>query len=107
DGGGAARLLGRPVRRRPVEDEVGHVVAGPGLLLGVPPDVAFALRPRPAFGIGGGAVVHEAPVGRPGPAPFGSHPALLAGPAAARPLGLVLGVDPRLQPPAAGRPAGA
>src|SRR5581483_12316098 len=51
----------RPVRLivgRLVLHVIGRVVAGPLALLGVPPDVLLALRPRLAFGIGRSAVVH-------------------------------------------------
>src|SRR5690348_13543107 len=62
--GGAGRL---------VKLEVGHVVAGPGALAivgaGIPPDQLLALGPRVAVRIGGGAVVEDAPVRRPGEAP--------------------------------------
>ena len=71
--------------RRP---EVGHVVADPFAArrgdagLGVrriderriPPDPPLALAPRIAARVGGGAVVHDAAVGRPGPAPLEMRP---------------------------------
>ena len=46
---------------------------GPFLLSRVPPEISFSLRPRIAVGIGAGAVVHDAPIRRPGEAPLGLH----------------------------------
>src|SRR3712207_8895398 len=44
-------------------------------LVRVPPDVALALRPRAALGIGGRAVVEQAPVRGPRPRPLRRDPA--------------------------------
>src|SRR5206468_9165047 len=41
---------------------------------GIPPHPPLALAPRIALEVGGGAVVHDAAVGRPGPAPFEMRP---------------------------------
>src|SRR5690242_10280637 len=75
------------------------------LVLGVPPHVALALRPGRAVRPCGGAVVEDAPVRRPRPAPVGRDPVLLGvGPPASRlvdPVGVDAGMDPR----AAGRRA--
>src|SRR5205814_7218695 len=57
--------------------EVRHVGPGPLPLLLVPHDVALALRPGPAAGVGRGAVVEDAAVGGPGPAPLRSDQILL------------------------------
>src|SRR5215471_10907685 len=51
-------------------------MAGPLLLAFIPPNIRFTLRPRFSFGIGGRAVIEQAPVMRPGPSPFGSDPVL-------------------------------
>ncbi len=53
--------------------EVRLVVADPAALRRVPPDEFFPLRPGPAFGIGRGAVVHDAAIVRPGEAPLRLH----------------------------------
>src|SRR5690606_38405545 len=58
--------------------DVGDVVAGPLPLLLVPPDVGLALAPRPPVGVGRRAVVEDAPVRGPDPAPLVGHPVLLA-----------------------------
>src|SRR5690348_5982044 len=88
----------RAVRRGLGLDEVRRVDAGPRLLLLVPPDVLLALAPGLALGVGGGAVVEDAAVVRPGPAPLLGRRALLAaGLAVRRPVdapGVDAGVDP-------------
>ncbi len=96
------RVVGRVVAGGGGRPDVGVVVPGPAPRLGVPPDIALALRPGPALGVGRGPVVEDAPVVGPGPAPLGRDPALL-GPGLA-PVGLVdlVGVDPRVDPAAAG-----
>src|SRR5690606_3834980 len=48
---------------------VRHVGAGPALGLGIPPDQLLAFRPGFALGVGGGAVVEDATVRRPGEGP--------------------------------------
>src|SRR5206468_2247048 len=77
----------------------------PLLLLLVPPDVALALRPRLAVGRGGRAVVEDAAVAGPRPAPLVGDPVLLVARClACRLIDAVLvdaGMDPR---PARGRP---
>ena len=93
--------LGRVVRRL-VRREVGVVAAGPRALGRVPPDVALALGPRPPVGVGRGAVVELARVGRPRPAPFAGDPVLLGVRASAGGLVDAVGVDARVQPRAAG-----
>src|SRR5205823_7971951 len=69
--------VGRHVARLLVLLEVGYVEARPLALAAVPPDVALALGPRVAVRIGGGAVVDDPAVRRPGPRPFGRDVALL------------------------------
>src|SRR5581483_2797494 len=95
-------LLGvarRPVVGRLGRGEVGAVAdAGPLLLLGVPPDVALALRPRLAGGIGRGAVVDDPRVLRPRPAPLVRDPVLLAVGPAARGLVDAVPVDAAVDP---------
>ena len=73
------RVGRRPVRRRPVDDEVRHVVAGPLAACASSHQTYFLRsRPRLAVGVGRGAVVEDAAVGRPRPAPLRRDPALLA-----------------------------
>src|SRR5216684_2545818 len=65
------RLLApvNPVVRRLLAREVGNVVSGPFLALRVPPEILLPLRPGAPIRIGGGPVVQDAAVGRPGEAP--------------------------------------
>ncbi len=100
-----ARVLGRLVVRRLVLLEVGDVVPGPLAPLRVPPHQRLPLAPRPALGVGGGAVVQDPPVGRPGPRPLGRHPVLLPARLAAGGLVDAVGVHPAVDPAAAGRGA--
>src|SRR4029077_10430476 len=85
--------------------EVGDVVAGP--LLAVPPHPLLLLAPRLAVEIGGAAVVHDPPVGRPRVPPAQVRAALtrriglLAGRAVLVGSGKHAAVDPRR---AGGRP---
>src|SRR4030095_5004622 len=100
-------LLGLASLVRPVVGplglgEVGHVQAGPLAGLLVPPDVALALRPGLAVGVGRGPVVEDPPVGRPGPAPLGRDRPLLAGRLAAGGLVDLAGVAAAVDPAAAG-----
>src|SRR4029453_2249066 len=97
-----AGVVGRVVAGGGGRPDVGVVVPGPAALGGGPPHIALPLRPGPALGVGRGPVVEDAPVVGPGPAPLGGDPALL-GPGLA-PVGLVdlVGVDPRVDPAAAG-----
>src|SRR5260370_14590626 len=62
--------------------EIRHVEARPATGGSVPPDVLLSLRPGLAGRVGGGPVVEDAPVARPGPSPLwldgivrGAHPA--------------------------------
>ncbi len=65
--------------------------------VGIPPDIFLPLRPGPALRIGGGAVVHDAAIVRPGEAPVRLHRVVgdfaVAGAIAAR-LGKDAAVDP-------------
>src|SRR5579871_2391907 len=94
--------LRRNVVRTLMQVEVGDVVPGPALQLGIPPHVALLLRPWVAVHISGGAVIDDAAVQRPRPAPFGSDPTLLL--ARSSSCGLVLLVRKRtaVDPAAAG-----
>src|SRR5204863_8725284 len=65
----AAFVLAAARARALALGEVRHIVAGPLLLLLVPPDEFLALAPRLAVGGGGAAVVENAPVERPGESP--------------------------------------
>ena len=108
DGLDALGPLGRPVGRRLRLLEVGHVLPGPLprlALLRVPPDVGLALAPRLALGVGRGAVVEDAAVQRPRPAPLGGDERLVV--ARRPPVGLVdaVGEDTGVDPAAAGRRA--
>ncbi len=106
DGRHPRRVLGRAVVRRLVGLEVGVVAQRvPPALLGVPPDVALALRPRVAVRVGRRAVVEDPPVGRPRPAPLVGDPVLLAARLPARRPVDAVGVDPRVDPRAAARRA--
>ncbi len=96
------RILRRPVARRLIRNEVGHIMPRPLALVGVPPHQGLALAPRLAVRVGGRAVVQDAPVGRPGPAPLGRDPVLLAAGLAARRLVLPVGVHAAVDPAAAG-----
>ena len=69
--------VGRHVSGLLVLLEVGYVEARPLALSAVPPDVALALGPRVPVRIGGGAVVDDSTVRRPGPRPLGRDVALL------------------------------
>src|SRR5437016_6113543 len=71
-------LLGLKMRIL-VRREVGRVTeARPFVLVGIPPDVALALRPRPPIGIGGRPVVEDPDVLGPRPPPLGRDPVLLS-----------------------------
>src|SRR5207247_1359711 len=82
-----------------------RVVAGPLLLLRVPPDVALALRPRRPVRIRGRAVVEEPTVHRPRPAPFERARGLLPVRPLARRLVYVVRERPAVDPAAARRRA--
>ena len=70
--------IGRGNRVRPlVHVHVRHVGTRPPVVLLVPPHILLAFRPRLPIGVGRGAVVQDATVGRPCPSPFGGHPVLL------------------------------
>src|SRR6185437_15273938 len=98
---GAGRAVRRPVVRGLVGGEVRDVVPGPRGLLFVPPDQGLALAPRLALGVGRGAVVDDAPVGGPGPAPLVRDPVLLLARLAAGRLVDAAGVDAAVDPAAA------
>src|SRR5713226_3250674 len=66
----AALLLRRSIGRL-FCGEVRHVHSCPGTRAGVPPDVLLSLRPGLAGRVGGGPVVEDAPVTRPGESPLG------------------------------------
>src|SRR5215208_2978727 len=87
-----------PVRRRLGSLEVGHVEPGPLPVLLIPPDVFFPLRPRLALGVCGGAVVEDAAVGGPHPAPLGRDVVLLGPGLAAGSLVHAVGVDAGVDP---------
>src|ERR1700756_1515078 len=53
--------------------EIGNVIAHPGLLCLVPPDLAARGIPGLAIEIAGGAIVHDAAIRRPGPGPVGIY----------------------------------
>ena len=102
DRGHAGVLAGRLVVRRLVGLEVGVVPQPrPLALLGVPPDVLLALRPRLAVGIGGRAVVEDAAIGGPRPPPLRGDPVLLGARVAAGRLVDAVGVDAGVDPRAA------
>ena len=97
----------RPVRlvmRRLRRLEIGHVRPDPFLLLLIPVQQPLALRPRLAVGIGRGAVVHVAAIGRPGPGPVEMRARTLrpVGAARARPVVVLLREDAAVEPGAAG-----
>ena len=97
-----ARLLGRGEVGRLVRHEVDVVAqAVPFPLLGIPPGVALALRPRVPLGIGRGAVVEDARVQGPRPTPLRGDPVLLGVRLAARGLVDAVPVDPAVDPRAA------
>src|SRR6185437_11699448 len=74
------RILPASIRPRPIRGrllhEIGLIVSRPLLLLLVPPDVLLAFAPRLAFRVGRRAVVQQAAVMRPRPAPLGRYPTL-------------------------------
>src|ERR1700682_1403513 len=51
--------------------EVGNIEPGPTPGARIPPDIFFSLGPGLAGRVRGGAVIEDAPVARPGKAPFG------------------------------------
>src|SRR4029079_8054120 len=102
DGVLGLRAVGGPVVGPLVGLEVGHVLARPPPLVLIPPDEPLALRPRLALGVGGGAVVEDAPVRGPGPRPVRGHPTLLARGRAPRRLFRLAGEAAAVDPAAAG-----
>src|SRR5664280_2143119 len=100
-GAPGARL--RPEGRRLVGHEVGHVVTGPLAVLDVPPDVLLALAPRLALGIGRGAVVEDAAVRRPRPAPVEGGEGLLTAGLAVGGVVDAVGIHPGVDPATPGR----
>src|SRR5690606_10735603 len=82
--------------------EVGHVGADPPALLRIPPQIRLAFAPGASLRVGGRPVVEDAPVQRPCPAPFGGHPVLFGVGFAAGGLVDAVGVDPAVDPAAAG-----
>src|SRR5204863_7649022 len=75
----ALRLLLRLVVGRLVRlARVGVVATGPLARVRVPPDVALALRPRLAVGVGRRAVVEDSGVRGPRPAPLPGDPVVLS-----------------------------
>src|SRR5262249_59305083 len=106
DRGQAAGIRRRTVIRRPVSLEVGDVVAGPSLRRVVPPDELLPLRPGPSLGIGRGAVVEDAAIGRPRPCPTAvDRVAPDARILRAGQVRLHVGEDAAIEPAAAGRRA--
>src|SRR5205814_7007369 len=83
--------------------EVRHVVAYPLALLVVPLEQPLALRPRPPLRVGGGVVVEDAAVRRPGPRPLERVQVLLPPRLAPRRLVPLVLVDAAVDPAAARR----
>src|SRR5262249_19312208 len=79
--------------------------AGPSFLLRIPPDPFFLFAPWLAIGVGGSTIVHDAPIGGPGPTPLQVR-AGLAGGVGRAPVGGIFShpwVDARLEPQRTGR----